>query len=182
MNGSGRMSVTGFYAGAVTRAAGAVLDILIIFGSYTIGLAALDLLTRAFLGRTVTEESTGATVALFVWAFLYSFGFLAVSARTPGKAIAGLRVVRADGHTLGPGRALLRTLCFPLSVIPFGLGFVPILFDTKHRALHDFLAKTAVVYDWGERPAELPGPLSDFLRRANAPADEPAASPPPPQP
>ena len=33
------------------------------------------------------------------------------------------------------------------------------------RALHDLCAGTAVVYDWGDRPAELPGPLSSYLAR-----------------
>jgi hypothetical protein len=35
----------------------------------------------------------------------------------------------------------------------------------EHRALHDLIAGTAVVYDWGSRTAELPGPLSEFLAR-----------------
>jgi uncharacterized RDD family membrane protein YckC len=77
-------------------------------------------------------------------------------------------VVRSDGGTIRPGQAFVRVAVFPLSVLPAGLGFVPILFQREHRALHDLIAGTAVVYDWGERPAQLPGPLSDFLTRAGA--------------
>lgn len=77
--------------------------------------------------------------------------------------------MRADGSTLSDRWALWRTLAFPLSVLPLGLGFVGIIVQREHRALHDLIAGTAVVYDWGGRVAELPGPLSEFLaRRAGA--------------
>ena len=39
------------------------------------------------------------------------------------------------------------------------------LVDRERRALHDMLARTAVVYDWGERPAKLPAPLTRYLER-----------------
>ncbi|MFC5264740.1 RDD family protein [Kribbella qitaiheensis] len=170
---SGRLTITGHYAGAVSRAAAAVLDVLIVFASFTLGLAGLDLLTTAFLNTSIKEDSSAppATAALLIWAFCYAFGSLAITARTPGKAIVGLRVVRADGGTVRPRRAFVRVCVFPLSVLLLGLGFVLIVFQREHRALHDLIAGTAVVYDWGERPAELPGPLSDFLIRANATSD-----------
>jgi uncharacterized RDD family membrane protein YckC len=173
---SGRLTVTGHYAGAISRAVAVVLDVLIVFTSFTLALAGLDLLTTAFFDVSLRRDPSApaATIALLAWAFLYTFGFLVVTARTPGKAITGLRVVRSDGRTIRPGRAALRVCAFPLSVLPIGLGFAPIVFQREHRALHDLIAGTAVVYDWGERPAELPGPLSDFLRRtkaANDPAD-----------
>jgi uncharacterized RDD family membrane protein YckC len=34
---------------------------------------------------------------------------------------------------------------WPLSVIPFGLGLVPIFFDDESRALHDMIASTVVL-------------------------------------
>lgn len=163
---NGRMTVTGHYAGAVSRLAAAVLDVLIVFTSFTIGFAGLDLLTTAFWGVSVRRQSTGATIALAVLAFCYAFGFLAVAARTPGQGIVGLRVVRSDGGTIRPGRAFVRVCAYVLDVLTLGLGLVLIVFQREHRALHDLIAATAVVYDWGERPAELPGPLSDFLSRA----------------
>jgi uncharacterized RDD family membrane protein YckC len=172
MSDNARLTVTGHYAGAVSRATATLLDLLFIVASYTLGLAGINLLTTAFFGRSIVKESsTGASVALLVWGFVYSFVFLAVTARTPGKAIVGLRVVRADGSTVRPGRAFLRVLFFPLNILTLGIGFLLILFQHEHRALNDLLAGTAVVYDWGERPAELPGPLSDFLRRANVPVE-----------
>ncbi|TWD80055.1 putative RDD family membrane protein YckC [Kribbella amoyensis] len=172
---TGRVTVTGHYAGAVSRAAAGVVDLLLIFVTFTLGLAGLDLLTTAFFDKSFRRDPSAplATVGLVVWSFVYAFTSLAITARTPGKGVVGLRVVRADGRTARTGRLFLRVCVFPLSVVFFFIGFLPIIFQKEHRALHDLIAGTAVVYDWGERPAELPGPLSDFLQRANAPAEPP---------
>lgn len=162
-----RLRVTGHYAGAVSRAAGAVLDLGIVLGSFTAGLAGLDLLLQVIIRESVARDRSGlaAVIALTVWAFVYVFASLAIAGRTVGKGIVGLRVVRADGSALSGRGALWRTLAFPLSILTLGLGFVGILVDREHRALHDLIAGTAVVYDWGGRAAELPGPLSEFLAR-----------------
>jgi uncharacterized RDD family membrane protein YckC len=157
-------SVTGEYAGAVSRAIATTLDILIIATTFTIGLAGVNLLTTSFWGVEV-RHALPATIALAVFAFGYAFGFLAVAGRTPGQGIVGLRVIRADGGAIHPGQALRWVVGFPISVIPLGLGFVPVVFQREHRALHDLIAGTVIVYDWGDRPAELPGPLSAFLAR-----------------
>ncbi|WP_129667198.1 RDD family protein [Phytoactinopolyspora endophytica] len=162
-----RLRVTGHYAGVVSRAASAALDVAIILGSFTAGLAGLDLLSRMVFGASLARDEAGvlSTVALALWAFLYVYLSMAIAGRTLGKGIVGLRVVAADGSTLSGRRALIRTLCLPLSALPAGAGFVGIIVQREHRALHDLLAGTAVVYDWGGRVAELPGPLSDFLAR-----------------
>lgn len=171
MTPADRLEVTGHYAGPVTRAAGAALDIAIVLGLFTAGVAGLGLLLRVVFGASITEDPTGpiSVIAMVMWAFVYVFTSLTVAGRTVGKAIVGLRVVNDDGTTLTVRHALWRTLAFPLSGLIFGLGFALILVDREHRALHDFIARTAVVYDWGDRPAELPGPLSEFVtRRAGA--------------
>jgi hypothetical protein len=35
----------------------------------------------------------------------------------------------------------------------------------ERRALHDVLAGSAVVYDWGDRPAEMPAPITRWFAR-----------------
>jgi hypothetical protein len=35
--------------------------------------------------------------------------------------------------------------------------------DRERRALHDLLAGSSVVYDWGGRPAEMPSPLARWI-------------------
>ncbi len=70
-------------------------------------------------------------------------------------ALAGLVVVTTDGQHVGVGRALLRTICIPLSLILLGIGALMILIDRRRRALHDLIAGTAVVYAWDARAARL---------------------------
>ena len=70
-------------------------------------------------------------------------------------AVLGLHVVRADGATLDPWRGFLRALVFPLSFLFFGLGFLGILVQREHRALHDLIAGSAVIYSWDARAARL---------------------------
>lgn len=161
-----RLGVTGHYAGPVSRTAATVADVAIIFGLFTMGTAGLSLLSNLFLDWNI-EGSNGWVwgVSLLVWAFIYAFGGLAIAGRTPGKTLVGLRVVGKDGSVLSVGRALGRTLVFPINIITFGLGFLGVIFQREHRALSDMIAKTAVVYDWGSRTAELPGPLSAFIAR-----------------
>jgi uncharacterized RDD family membrane protein YckC len=167
MTVASRRQVTGHYAGGVSRAVGAVLDIGIIFASFTATIGGLDILAGIVIGRSLDTDrgGTGWVIALVVWGFLYVFLGLAIAGRTPGKGIVGLRVVMSDGSTLSIGRAFLRTLLLPVSAAILGLGLIGILFHKEHRALHDLGAGTAVVYDWGRRIAELPGPLSEFLAR-----------------
>jgi uncharacterized RDD family membrane protein YckC len=64
-------------------------------------------------------------------------------------------VVRADGTVLPPKQGVLRSLVFPLSFLLFGLGFIGILVQHEHRALHDLIAGSAVVYSWDARAAQL---------------------------
>lgn len=162
-----RLEVTGHYAGAPSRAVAAILDIGIVLASFTVGLAGVDLLTRVVIGVELADDRAGPVwvAALAGWAFVYVYAGLAVAGRSVGKGIVGLRVVAADGATLSGRRALVRTLALPLSALPLGLGFLGIIVHREHRALHDLVAGTAVVYDWGIRTAELPGPLSAFLAR-----------------
>ena len=97
-----------------------------------------------------------AQQVLFVgWQFVY-FGYSwAVAGRTFGMALLGIRVVQADGSVVGPRRGVVRALVFPLSFLFFGLGFLGILVQREHRALHDLIAGTAVIYAWDARAARL---------------------------
>lgn len=162
-----RLGVTGQYAGPVSRAVATVLDIGIVFLTFTLGVAGIDLLARVVVGLDLTDDRSGVgwLIGFLAWAFLYMLVSLAVAGRTPGKGLIGLRVVSADGAVLTARRALVRTVTFPLSAAIFGLGFLGIVVGREHRALHDVIAGTAVVYDWGGRPAEVSAPLSAFLSR-----------------
>jgi uncharacterized RDD family membrane protein YckC len=82
----------------------------------------------------------------------YTF-FHSRSGQTPGKRMAGIKVVRKDGSPLTAGRAFWRAIAYlvipaVLAQLTCGLSglvyFLP-LFDGERRALHDFLSDTRVI-------------------------------------
>lgn len=78
-------------------------------------------------------------------ALAYSWLFSALGGRTPGMALARLRLVRDDGGALSPARALLRAL-FALPSAACGLvGFWLALLDPRGQTLHDKLVGAVVV-------------------------------------
>ena len=164
------VSAQGNYAGSVSRFLAFVIDAAVSAGLFALGLAATSFATQVVTGHSVSWNRSNIVVAVILaaWEFFY-FGYSwAASGRTFGMAVLGVRVVRADGAVADPWRGAVRALAFPLSFLFFGLGFLGILFQREHRALHDLIAGTAVVYAWDARAARL-----RFLARE---ADSGAAS------
>jgi uncharacterized RDD family membrane protein YckC len=161
-----RPSITGHYAGPVARTAALALDwvtMLFLFGVFTaMGSWIFDLLIGGD-GRDLTIAPVWSALLLGGWAFLYFAVPMAVSGRTFGKAVVGLRVVGRDGAPLGPGHAIVRVLVLPVSFLLFGLGLVGAVFGRRRRTLHDVAARSVEVIDWGDRPAALPTPLNNWL-------------------
>jgi uncharacterized RDD family membrane protein YckC len=151
------VELQGHYAGGVTRLAAYGVDSVTLSTLYALGASVVEyLLSNVFgLSFDLADHVWLAASALAVWSFLYFAVPLAVSGRTFGSAVLGLRVLRADGRDLDPKHAVIRTLVFPLSFLLFGLGFVLILVQRERRALHDLIADTCVVYAWDARAARL---------------------------
>jgi len=151
------VSYQGHYAGSVSRFAAFAIDLAVSSGVFSLALAAISYGVHVVTGHSVSWNRASPVVAvLFVlWEFTY-FGYSwAVSGRTFGMAALGIRVVGADGSVLEPRRGIVRALVFPLSFLLCGLGFLGILVQREHRALHDLIAGTAVVYAWDARAARL---------------------------
>ena len=162
------VSYQGHYAGSVSRFAAYAIDLAVSTAMFTLALAAISWAVHIVTGHDVSWNRSNIVVAvIFVgWQFVY-FGYCwAVSGRTFGMAVLGIRVVHADGTVLDPRRAIVRALVFPLSFLLFGLGFLGILVQHEHRALHDLIAGTAVVYSWDARAAR----LRFLARQAEVPA------------
>ena len=79
--------------------------------------------------------------------FVYLTAAWAVSGRTYGNLLMGLRVVGVFGGDVGWPRAALRAAAYV--VFPVGLLWVAV--DRRDRSLQDRLLATAVVYDWRPR-------------------------------
>lgn len=75
----------------------------------------------------------------------YNAGFVERFGATPGKLLLRLRVVRANGEPLGPGRAFARAFAELLSYGICYIGYFLALFNDEHRALHDMICGTRVV-------------------------------------
>jgi uncharacterized RDD family membrane protein YckC len=91
-----------------------------------------------------------ATVSSFI-PLVYFFALVAVTGRTIGKSMMGIRVVGADGTRLSAARSLLRAIAYLVSLLPLFAGFLWVLFDRDRRGWHDHLAGSRVVYEPVER-------------------------------
>jgi uncharacterized RDD family membrane protein YckC len=154
---AGFVSWQGRYAGSVSRFLAFVLDLAVSTALFALGLTITSLGVQIVTGHSVTWNRSNVVVAAIfvVWLFFY-FGYSwAASGRTFGMTVLGVRVVRADGAGLDPWRGIVRALVFPLSFLFFGLGFLGILVQREHRALHDLIAGSAVIYAWDARAARL---------------------------
>jgi uncharacterized RDD family membrane protein YckC len=147
----------GNYAGAVSRLVAFAADAGASWGLFTLGAAALDFSVQLVTGGqfSLTKHPLASLIALVIWEFVYFTYQWALSGKTIGMALLGIRVVRADGSPIGWKQAVIRTVTLPLSFIVFGLGFLGILTNRHRYAWHDRFAGTAVVYSWDARAARL---------------------------
>ena len=151
------VSYQSHYAGAVSRFAAYAVDIAVSTVAFALALAGISYSVQIVTGHQVSWNRSNTVVAVIfvVWQLVYFAYFWAVGGRTPGMALLGIRVVRADGTTLDPLHAMLRALVFPLNFVLFGLPLLVILVQREHRGLADFIARTAVIYSWDARAARL---------------------------
>lgn len=178
--------VSGHYAGFFSRAVAFVLDWFIITALFGLMVAGVGAVIGPLLGVSYDPETIDPVLwaVLFgSWVFVYSVVGLTLVGRTLGKTLGGLRVVTREGEPISGWTAVVRVVTLPLSFALFGLGLIGVVVGKERRALHDVLAGTAVVYDWGDRPAAMPAPLTHYLQRkgvmagteADAAGDEAAA-------
>ena len=92
-------------------------------------------------------QFTGITRILVPAWVLYRFGMYVWRSATLGEIVLNLRVEKlAGGSLIGDyGTALVRALSSLLSLLPFGLGFLWILFDSQRQTWHDKISGSVVV-------------------------------------
>lgn len=84
---------------------------------------------------------------LALLAFGYVAAFTVAGGQTIGKMILSLRVIGDDGRPIDAAGGMLRALGCMLVPVTFGLSYLPALFTSDHRAIHDRLAGTRVVQE-----------------------------------
>lgn len=78
--------------------------------------------------------------AVWTVAFWYSLG------ATPGKLLLDARIVDADSlQNASLSQLILRYLCYLVSALPLGLGFLWIAINPRKQGWHDKLANTVVL-------------------------------------
>lgn len=139
-------------AGFWIRLAAWVVDLAFLFLA-TIALALVVLIT-IYLGGRLGGEINDQVMALAGYSsavivtlsgVMYFTIFVGSCGQTPGKMLFRLKVVQVDGQAVTYGRALLRSLCWILSLLLFGIGFLMIACTRQKRGLHDMLAGTSVI-------------------------------------
>ena len=133
------------FGGLLSRAVGLVVDaalaqltFLVIAASVGLVLSLAGSLSPGWVDGAIAGGGWGVVVAVYFVSFWTAIG------QTPGMRIMRVRVVRADGGRLSVWRSLVRLVGLVLAIVPLFAGFLPVLVDSRRRALPDYLAGTVV--------------------------------------
>lgn len=158
------------YGGFFSRLLAYVLDNLIIsfIGGIILFIAAnaglIDLASlQALLLEYVESQGSndvlnkmmadpGMSAFLTVWTILQAVYFIVFGAKwssSPGKMLLHLRMETKDGEALTWSSSILRYIASvftQFTLVFYGIGYLVVCIDPKRRALHDWIARTYVVY------------------------------------
>lgn len=122
-------------------------------------LLQIMLLLAGALVRRLAEQGglflDNAWIAVLVLlGFILFWGYYVLfeliwSGQTPGKRLAGIRTVRANGYPIGFAESAIRNLVRIIDFLPgtYGIGTVVMFADMRSRRLGDFAAGTMVVHE-----------------------------------
>ncbi len=137
-------------AGFWVRAAALAIDSLLFYGC----LPVVGIVAAIAIPQIAKHMSEGAgrimAVSIFLGSFLgipclYYTLMTAFKGQTLGKMLFNLKVVQTDGMPVSVLRSFLRWICYFISAIPLGLGFLFPAFQKDKRALHDMVCGSQVV-------------------------------------
>lgn len=127
-----------------------LFELIALFVNGVFGVTVVTSGSPAVVGAGTATFSTATAVDwpwLAILSVLYFMAPEAVFGATPGKALAGLRVVRTDGRALGLGDVAVRNLLRPIDYLPFLylVGGAFVMATAQSRRLGDLAAGTTVV-------------------------------------
>lgn len=122
-----------------------LFDLLLFF----IVLMIVTFVLSSFSKKSIVG-SNAMLAAFYLAAFvLFALNFVVLASRggqTIGKRLVGIRVVREDGEPVSAVSVLLRhCVGYALSALGGFLGFLWVVWDSKHQGWHDKIAHTIVV-------------------------------------
>jgi uncharacterized RDD family membrane protein YckC len=91
-----------------------------------------------------------------------------MAGRTPGKRMAGVRLVTLQGHTPGLGAILLRNVFRLIDSLPgfYFLGLMTVAFTQRHVRIGDLAAGLVLVYDETVKPKAMQQ-MADLAMHSN---------------
>jgi uncharacterized RDD family membrane protein YckC len=141
----------GLPAGLVSRGIANAVDAIVVLLLLVIGYLGLSAVLFMFRPRTFTFPEPGRywsmSLGALAAAIYLAFGWY-VSGRTPGKQLAGVRVVGTSGAALTFPIAAARAFLY----VVFPIGFLWTAISQRSASLQDMLLHTKVVYDWRRHP------------------------------
>jgi len=135
-------------AGLGLRVVSFILDGIVVFGLVMLFFA-LGFGQAALQGDDPPDWSIwlglGITAsAIFPVTPILFFALWAWRSQSLGQMAVGLIVTTESGYRISVRRAAIRALMWPISLLPLGIGMLPVFFDDRRRALHDRIAGTVV--------------------------------------
>lgn len=146
-------------AGIGSRFLAMAIDTLIQIAAYLIIIVVfLLILPAGFSMFTFLPKVLGPAIAIFLGFAIY-WGYFAIfeslwNGQTPGKRVAGIRVIKESGRPINAFEAIARNLLRTVDMQPgilYGIGLVCMMLNKQSRRLGDFVAGTVVVH---EKPTE----------------------------
>jgi uncharacterized RDD family membrane protein YckC len=146
-------------AGIGSRFLAIAIDTLIQGALYLVtGIIFVLLLPAGLSVINFLPKTMGPAIAIFVGFAIY-WGYFAVfeivwKGQTPGKRVAGIRVIKESGRPINAFEAIGRNFMRAVDMQPgflYGFGLLSMMLNKQSRRLGDFVAGTVVVH---EKPSE----------------------------
>ncbi|HET6844784.1 MAG TPA: RDD family protein [Candidatus Angelobacter sp.] len=148
-------------AGIGSRFMALLIDSLLQLGIFVV-LMIITLFAFQFSFEKFAKSYSGWVAAVFTLAyFCIYWGYFATfevlwKGQTPGKRVAGIRVIKDSGRPLNVFEAITRNVLRAVDGIPlYGFGVLTMLLNSRNRRLGDFVAGSLVVHESSAREAEL---------------------------
>jgi uncharacterized RDD family membrane protein YckC len=155
------VQIQGRYAGFIARMMAALIDLGIIWLTFTVTVLLVTVLVRVVVTEdnqpevlSSDEEWQYIPLAYLIWVYIYTSVQIALMGATIGMASLGLLVVNSDGSSVGALQAFWRSAMIYVSVISI-VGVLMGWIRRDGRMLHDLLSCTGLIYSWDARMAQI---------------------------
>lgn len=142
------LSVAGVGSRFLAIAVDTVLQLILYFAGF-IALVAFRLPSLLLPSMGLFGPAMAILFGFCVYWGYFAFFEIIWSGRTPGKRLAGIRVIKETGRPINAFEAIGRNVLRAIDFLPamYALGIVCMLLNRNSRRLGDFVAGTIVVHD-----------------------------------